>query len=74
MNRAASLRRTFLSPVPTICSPPTTEAVDSLPSELADGIEQAAAAEGTTVSAWIADTAAQRVRVDADANTAPSPR
>ena len=37
----------------------------SLPPELADAIDQAAAAEGTTVSAWIADTAAHRLRLDA---------
>lgn len=37
----------------------------SLPAELADAIDQAATAEGTTVSAWIADTAAHRLRLDA---------
>ena len=37
----------------------------SLPSDLADAIDQAATAEGTTVSAWIADTAAHRLRLDA---------
>jgi len=37
----------------------------SLPSELADAIDVAAAAEGTTVSAWIADTASHRLRLDA---------
>jgi hypothetical protein len=37
----------------------------SLPSDLADAIDQAAAAEGTTVSAWIAATAAHRLRLDA---------
>lgn len=37
----------------------------SLPSDLAEAIEQAAAAEGTTVSAWIADSAAHRLRIDA---------
>ncbi len=37
----------------------------SLPSELAHAIDQAATAEGTTVSAWIADTAAHRLRIDA---------
>jgi hypothetical protein len=37
----------------------------SLPSELADAIDQAATAEGTTVSAWIAETAAHRLRIDA---------
>ncbi len=37
----------------------------SLPPELADAIDAAAAAEGTTVSAWIAATAAHRLRLDA---------
>ncbi len=37
----------------------------SLPPELADAIDAAAAAEGTTVSAWIAETAAHRLRLDA---------
>jgi hypothetical protein len=37
----------------------------SLPSDLADAIDHAATAEGTTVSAWIADTAAHRLRIDA---------
>ena len=37
----------------------------SLPSDLADAIDQAAAAEGTTVSAWLAETAAHRLRLDA---------
>jgi hypothetical protein len=37
----------------------------SLPSDLADAIDQAATAQGTTVSAWIADTAAHRLRLDA---------
>jgi hypothetical protein len=37
----------------------------SLPAPLADAIEQAAAAEGTTVSGWLADTAAHRLRLDA---------
>ncbi len=37
----------------------------SLPSDLADAIDQAATAEGTTVSAWIANTAAHRLRIDA---------
>ncbi|MBI4936405.1 MAG: hypothetical protein HY828_21205 [Actinobacteria bacterium] len=53
----------------------------SLPADLAAAIDQAATAEGTTVSAWIADTAAHRLRIDAgrkvspsgNANTAPSP-
>jgi hypothetical protein len=37
----------------------------SLPADLADAIDQAATAEGTTVSAWIAETAAHRLRIDA---------
>ena len=37
----------------------------SLPAELSDAIDQAATAEGTTVSAWIAATAAHRLRIDA---------
>ena len=37
----------------------------SLPAELADAIERAAAADGTTVSGWLADTAAHRLRLDA---------
>ena len=37
----------------------------SLPSELADEIDSAATAEGTTFSAWIAETAAHRLRLDA---------
>ena len=37
----------------------------SLPADLADAIEHAAAAEGTTVSGWLADTAAHRLRLDA---------
>lgn len=37
----------------------------SLPPDLAAQIDRAAAAEGTTVSAWIADTAAHRLRLDA---------
>jgi len=37
----------------------------SLPSDLADAIDVAATAEGTTVSAWIADTAAHRLRIEA---------
>lgn len=36
----------------------------SLPSDLADAIDVAATAEGTTVSAWIAETAAHRLRLD----------
>jgi hypothetical protein len=37
----------------------------SLPSPLADAIDEAAAAEGTTVSGWLAETAAHRLRLDA---------
>jgi hypothetical protein len=37
----------------------------SLPPELADAIDHAAADEGTTFSAWLADTAAHRLRLDA---------
>jgi hypothetical protein len=37
----------------------------SLPSDLANAIDEAATAEGTTVSAWIAETAAHRLRLDA---------
>ena len=37
----------------------------SLPSDLGDAIDQAATAAGTTVSAWIAETAAHRLRIDA---------
>lgn len=37
----------------------------SLPPELAEGIGRAAAAEGTTVSGWIARTAAHRLRLEA---------
>lgn len=37
----------------------------SLPAELADAIERAARSEGTTVSGWLADTAAHRLRMDA---------
>jgi hypothetical protein len=37
----------------------------SLPPELDDAIEGAALAEGTSVSAWIAETAAHRLRLDA---------
>jgi hypothetical protein len=36
----------------------------SLPDGLAVEIERAAAAEGTTVSAWLAETAARRLRLD----------
>ena len=37
----------------------------SLPHDVAEAIEQAAAREGTTVSALIADTAAHRLRLEA---------
>jgi hypothetical protein len=37
----------------------------SLPSDLATAIDVAATAQGTTVSAWIAQTAAHRLRLDA---------
>ena len=37
----------------------------SLPAELADAIDKAAANDGTTFSAWLADTAAHRLRLDA---------
>lgn len=37
----------------------------SLPPDLAAEIDRAAAAEGTTVSAWIASTAAHRLRLEA---------
>ena len=37
----------------------------SLPPKLAEDIERAAAAEGTTVSGWIARTAAHRLRLEA---------
>jgi hypothetical protein len=37
----------------------------SLPPELADAIDQAAERDGVTVSAWIADTAAHRLRLEA---------
>jgi hypothetical protein len=37
----------------------------SLPPDLAEAIDNAAAQEGTTVSAWLADTAAHRLRLDA---------
>lgn len=36
----------------------------SLPAELAQAVEKAAANEGTTFSAWLADTAAQRLRLE----------
>lgn len=37
----------------------------SLPAELSAAIDDAAAAEGTTVSGWIADTVAHRLRLEA---------
>ena len=37
----------------------------SLPPDLAAAIDEAAAAHGTTVSGWIADTAAHRLRMEA---------
>lgn len=37
----------------------------SLPPELAEAIDKAAAEEGTTFSAWLAETAAHRLRLDA---------
>lgn len=37
----------------------------SLPPELAHAIDEAAAADNTSFSAWLADTAAQRLRLDA---------
>jgi hypothetical protein len=37
----------------------------SLPADLADAIDKAAAAEGTTFSAWLARTAAHRLRLEA---------
>jgi hypothetical protein len=37
----------------------------SLPRDLAVAIDRAAAAEGTSVSAWIASTAEHRLRLDA---------
>jgi hypothetical protein len=37
----------------------------SLPPDLAAAIDEAALAQGTTMSAWIADTAAHRLRLDA---------
>lgn len=37
----------------------------SLPADLADAIEAAATLEGSTVSGWIAATAAHRLRIDA---------
>ena len=37
----------------------------SLPPDLAEAIDHAAATEGTTFSAWLAETAAHRLRLDA---------
>lgn len=37
----------------------------SLPPELAQAIDQAAAADGTTFSAWLADAAAHQLRMEA---------
>ena len=37
----------------------------SLPPELAEAIDQAAAQDGTTFSGWLADTATHRLRLDA---------
>lgn len=37
----------------------------SLPSDLAKAIDQAAVADGTNFSAWLADTAAHRLRLEA---------
>ena len=37
----------------------------SLPPDLDDAIEKAAAADGSTVSAWLAETAAHRLKLDA---------
>jgi hypothetical protein len=37
----------------------------SLPPDLAEAIDAAAAQEGSTVSAWLADTATHRLRLDA---------
>jgi hypothetical protein len=37
----------------------------SLPADLAAAIERAASADGTTVSGWLADTAAHRLRLEA---------
>jgi hypothetical protein len=37
----------------------------SLPPELARAVEEAARAEGTTFSAWLAQTAAHRLKLDA---------
>ena len=40
----------------------------SLPPDLDDAIEHAAATMGTTVSAWLAETAAHRLHLDAGRN------
>ena len=40
----------------------------SLPPELAHAIDQAAAQDGTSFSAWLADTAAHRLRLQAGRN------
>lgn len=37
----------------------------SLPPELAQAIDRAASRDGTTFSAWLADTAAHRLRLEA---------
>lgn len=37
----------------------------SLPPQLAEAIDAAAAADGTTFSAWLADTASHRLRLEA---------
>jgi len=37
----------------------------SLPAELAEAIEHAASSAGTTVSGWLAETAAHRLRLEA---------
>lgn len=37
----------------------------SLPAELADAIDRAASSAGTTVSGWLAETAAHRLRMEA---------
>lgn len=55
---------------PTNCATVTCMAIRqkrsiSLSPELAEAIDRAAAAEGTTVSGWLAATAAQRLRLEA---------
>ena len=74
---SARLRRVARGPVPVfhvalsyllsyhLIMAPRQKRSISLPSELADAIDQAATAEGTTVSAWIAESAAHRLRMDA---------